>query len=296
MKSTAVFVILLAACGSTGAGSGAVAPATAGDASRAEQLSAEARTLFERRGERDALVGALDAWRQALELDPSRADDCAMYGRATQLLGETHDRAAPLDDRVARFEAGMAAVEGCLRAVSPRFARLRKGGVAIEKAVEALEPSAAPLVYRYANNLGSLANARGRVAAIKFKDRIFGLMQWVLGVAPQYDYGGPNRFFGAYYAALPTFLGGDLDKSRKHFDAALAAAPGYPDNHLLLAEFWAVAAKDRALFDRVMQQFAALSPCRQGGSEPCLRDDWAVEAGFSVKRAEGLRARADTLF
>lgn len=296
MKSM-VLCLLAIGCGGAAAGGAtphrAPAPAEANEAAR---LSGEADAAFARRGERAELVRAIELWTRAVALDPGRADDCARLGRATQLIGETHDRKAAVDDRVAWFERGIAETERCLRASSSRYRELRGSGVEIEDAIEALDPVAAPLVYRYANNLGSLANAQGRVAGMKYKDRILALMTWVMARAPRYDFGGPDRFFGAYYAAVPAFLGGDLGKSRSHFDAAIAIAPGYPDNHLLLAEYYAVAAGDRALFDRVIAGFANLGPCTDATPAPCTREDWAPEAVFTARRAAELAARADSLF
>jgi hypothetical protein len=67
---------------------------------------------------------------------------------------------------------------------------------------------------------------------------------------PTYYYDGPNRYWGAYYAAIPSFAGQDLNKSKDFFDKALAANPAFLGNHVLLAGEWAVKKQDKATFQR----------------------------------------------
>jgi len=63
---------------------------------------------------------------------------------------------------------------------------------------------------------------------------------------PGYWFGGPEVFLGVYYAARPKIFGGDLKKSKEHFDAA--GRPDFLLNRVLNAQYYAVAAQDKELF------------------------------------------------
>ena len=54
-----------------------------------------------------------------------------------------------------------------------------------------------------------------------------------------YFFAGPHRYFGAMYGLAPGFAGGDMDKSREHFEKAIALAPNYLGSRVLYLEVWA---------------------------------------------------------
>jgi hypothetical protein len=52
------------------------------------------------------------------------------------------------------------------------------------------------------------------------------LMDRVLALDPEYFFGGPYVFFGAFLASMPVALGGDPARAREYFDKARAATHG----------------------------------------------------------------------
>jgi hypothetical protein len=66
---------------------------------------------------------------------------------------------------------------------------------------------------------------------------------------PGYYFNGPDRYWGAYYSAIPSFAGQDLNKSKDYFDKAIAAHPDFLGTHVLLAGEWAVKTQNKAKFE-----------------------------------------------
>jgi hypothetical protein len=81
------------------------------------------------------------------------------------------------------------------------------------------------------------ANARGLGATIAAHQAVFTVMQVVARAAPDYWYAGADRYFAVVYAAAPAIAGGDLARSRAHFEAALERAPGFLETRLLYGHF-----------------------------------------------------------
>jgi len=290
----AALVTALSACGAPSVST--QASVTPEALAKAKDLAGQAQSLFQQRRDPQALRQAIDLWEQALAQDPSDVTSAVMVARALQLLGEGFLHRQPADQRVALYQRGTDATLRALEAISPRFAQLIGQGVAIETAVDALQSTAAPLVYWYAMDLGSYARAKGAVEGLKQKDRLVALMSWVHDRDPRYHFNGADRFFGAFYAAVPEAFGGSLQKSRAHFQAALDGAPQYTGTYLLMAAFYATRASDRPLFDRLLGQVESAGPCKANGQVPCVIPGWEPETEIDQKRAAVLEQRAARLF
>ncbi len=70
-----------------------------------------------------------------------------------------------------------------------------------------------------------------------------------------YFYGGPHLFFGVYYGSRPEMLGGNKQKSQEEFEKAIKISHGrFLFAKVLYAQFYAVQAQDRGLFDRLLRE------------------------------------------
>jgi len=113
-----------------------------------------------------------------------------------------------------------------------------------------------PAMYSAATSwLGWIINNSGSMEATAQLPRALALMQRVLDLSPGYQDGGPEMFFGIYYAVQPRGAGRDLEKSRKLFRESIA----YAGDDMLLprvayAEFWARYAFDRETFESVLEE------------------------------------------
>lgn len=156
----------------------------------------------------------------------------------------------------------MDAGERSLLLVSPAFAAAVKAGQPIDKAVEACDASAAEALAVYGQALSRYGLDKGFTALLMYKARIIAVMQRVLALAPATQYAAADRELGSFYARAPAFAGGDLAKSRTHFDKAIERAPAALETRLRYAETYAVESHDRALFQRLLTevQTADLGP------------------------------------
>ena len=94
---------------------------------------------------------------------------------------------------------------------------------------------------------------RDEPEAIAALPRTAALMQRVIELDDTFYYGGAHMFFGVYYGSRAPSIGGDYDKSRKHFDRAREITNGrllIPD--LLQAQFLARQQLDREQFHSLL--------------------------------------------
>ncbi|MCB2199882.1 TRAP transporter TatT component family protein [bacterium] len=88
-----------------------------------------------------------------------------------------------------------------------------------EQAVADLPAEAVPGVFWMANSwASSLLLSLNDISAISNLPRVEAMMRFVLEHDEFYYFGGAHLFFGAYYGARSTFLGGSPDKARDHLD------------------------------------------------------------------------------
>jgi len=131
----------------------------------------------------------------------------------------------------ASIPVGEGAVDGKARA-----AAFERGARTAQLAI-ALDPARAEAHYYYALNLGLLARERPSTGIESIKAMIPQLKQ-ALAVDPGLDQAGPQRTLALVYLRAPgwpTSVGDEeagLEKAR----LAVAAAPGYPMNQIVLAE------------------------------------------------------------
>lgn len=109
------------------------------------------------------------------------------------------------------------------------------------------------------------------------------MMQRVLELDEYYFYGGPHLFFAVSFGSRPAMFGGNLEKSKEHFEKAVGA---YQRKFLMAlvmyAQVYAVQAQDPALFDslltEVMSADAAAMPEQRLANELAKRRaKWLLE-------------------
>ena len=269
----------------------AQAPRTEEEISRKDQLLAEANAAWEERLDEEKLRVAIQKLEQVAELDPSDHETWVFLARAYYFHADGHmsfDEARH-DEMMETYEKGIQAGERALVALSPDFAQRMRAGTRIEEAVAVLDARAVPALYWRSTNMGKWGLAKGFATVLSYKDEIRAIMARCLELDATYYYYGPHRYFGAFYARVPAFAGGDLERSREHFEAALEGAPGYLATRSLMAEHYAVKSQNRALFD---EQLAAVLEADLAALPPDVRPENTIEQ----RRARELMAKADELF
>lgn len=81
------------------------------------------------------------------------------------------------------------------------------------------------------------------------------VMARILELDEAYQAGSPHLFFGGYYAAKPAMLGGDLERSRMHFEKALKLADRrFLFTQLTYAEIFARQSFNQDLHDQLLKE------------------------------------------
>jgi tetratricopeptide (TPR) repeat protein len=239
------------------------------------------------RDDRSALEGAIAAWERAVAVAPNDADTLVKLARARYFLADGFLR-GDLPAYLASLEQGVAFAERALAAASPAFAAAVKAGDPVIEAVEEVGAEGVPGLYWYATNLGKWSKGTSFTVMLANKDTYRAAMERCLALDPAFFHGGPDRYFGAFYAVAPSFAGGDLAKSEEHFHRALAAAPNYLATKVLMAENLAVKRQDRALYERLLNEVLAASDDVMPGLEP--------ETRVEKQKASALLKLADETF
>ncbi len=123
-------------------------------------------------------------------------------------------------------------------------------------ALEKFEAKDVPALFWTANAWASWINLSFTdPQALADLPRVQMLMERVIALNENYFFGGAHLFFGTIYAARPPILGGDIEKSKYHFDKCFERA-----NHKFLlpyvyfARFYATRQFDQELYIRILDE------------------------------------------
>jgi hypothetical protein len=291
----ALAVAALAACPARGPGRISRSQPAGADADAYAALVAEGDALWPERGDRGQLERAIGAWSDAVKLAPADHRTYEKLARATFFLADAYLSETDRPAAQAAHERGLALARAGLIAASPALEHLLAQGVPIADAAAQAPAEAAGPLFWYASHLAATIDG-DRQRGMKYARTLEALARRVLALAPDTYYRGADRFLGAYYGALPAFLGGGLEQSRGYFEAARAAAPNYLGNYLVMAIYYAIPTKDGALFDQLIATVLDAAPCAGDDAAPCIPDELAPEAAVDQRRAAMLRDRRSELF
>jgi tetratricopeptide (TPR) repeat protein len=296
VSAVALASLGLAACGGGREAAWETTPAKVASGSQQADAVTQAKAAAEAAwAERDAeakLREAITHWEKVVELDPKDHESWAKLTRAVYFLADGHIRfhtdEKAEEDMLATFEKAVTAAERGLMALSEPFTKKMQEGAKIEEAAKTLDKTGVPLLYWRASALGKWAAAKGFATLLSYKDEIKDVMQICLDKDPTYFHSGPDRYFGVFYARAPGFAGGDLAKSRVHFDKSLANEPNYLGTHVLMAEDLAVKAQDKKLFEEHIDYVLK--------ADPAVIPEIAPENRIEQKKAKELLTKKDELF
>ncbi len=145
-----------------------------------------------------------------------------------------------------------------------------------------------PGIYWAYGNLGKWSVLKGFTTVVKNKSKLKAFVDAAAKLDPTFYHGAPDRGLGAYYAKAPSFAGGDLVKSKIHFDKSLALAPNYLGTKVLMAEYWTVKKQDRKLFEKLLKEVIA--------ADPNIVPDIAPIQKIEQRKAKKLLTQAEELF
>ncbi len=251
-------------------------------------LDAQAKAAWAGRVERSELGRAIDLYTRLAESHPEDPQPLIALSHAYVELADYHLRAASdAGNRSDALERAIDAAEKALVASSPSLNAALKKGTPIDEALKSVEADKVVALATYGAALARYAVDKGFTALLMYRTRLTAVMQRVIDVAPDTLYAIADRELGAFYARVPGFAGGDLTASRSHFDKALQLAPAALETKLRYAETYAIEARDRTLFVKLVGDIGTADL----GSADVAPDNTLVK-----RRAALLAAATDELF
>lgn len=267
---------------------------------RAAALVAEGDALWKERLDADKLKACLAKWEEAARLAPS-VDVLTKLARGHYLLGDAHHALADnAEARDSEYQIGLDWATEALKVAAPEYVAAKAGGAKHVDAIKLVPKEGVASMYWFASNLGKWAASKGFATRLKYKDDLKATMDHVRSLEgePLFFYAATWRYFGGYEAATAGIAGGSLDKSKENFDRAIAIAPQYLGNKVLVAEFLAPklqkdvdgdgVADGKALFERMLNEVISADPAADPEIEP--------ENRLEQQKAKKLLAKIDELF
>ncbi len=212
----------------------------------AAQLINEANTYWAQRQDASHLEKALELYEQAAAIDQQNLELFITLARGYYFLADAYlqddkERQTEVyDTSLAYAEIGMA--------LEPEFKKLVESGEKVEDAIRVLNEQYVGAIYWGSASLGKWGLNKGLATILANKERGRKMMERCVELDETYFYGGPHRWFGTYYAKLPSIAGRDLDKSKEHFEKSLQIASNYFGTRVLRAEYYALNAQDKELY------------------------------------------------
>lgn len=255
----------------------------------ADGVSAAGDAHWEKRTDPASVKAALTEWEKAAEANPGNLDLTVKLTRGYYFLADGYLRGKEQEkEYLDAMDKAVKWGERAMVAASPDFeAKMRDGGK-IPEAVKVVPKEGVPAMYWYAAALGKWAKKKGFAVLLGQKDNVKATMDRCLELDPGFFYGGPHRYFGAYYAIAPAFAGGDLDKSKVHFNKSLELEANYLGTKVLWAAELAVKQQDEDTFDKLLNEVLAAPD----DAIPELVPETIVEKA----KAKELLAEKDDLF
>ncbi|MGB7970622.1 MAG: TRAP transporter TatT component family protein [Candidatus Deferrimicrobiaceae bacterium] len=181
--------------------------------SRSTELDTKAELLWNEREDPGKAAEAIAAYEDLLKEKP---DDYGVLLRLSRL----------------HYWVGQILESPNARKALEHYARGREYG----KKASAAAPGKPGGYFFEAANLARQNNLKGTFSNLFGISTVSKLNEKTASLDPEYYYGGPDRFFCAYYTKLPGLLGGSATKAIEFGKRAVEAFPNYAGNRYFLAE------------------------------------------------------------
>jgi tetratricopeptide (TPR) repeat protein len=153
------------------------------------------------------------------------------------------------------------------------------------QSVAVVEKEYMDALYWWAANMGRYLSSKSVRERLDYRDLAESVMHRVLSLNPDYFYGGPYRYFGAFYARLP---GVELKRSEEYFSQAIKSHPDYLGTYVLRARFLHTKAGDRDKFKQDLEYVI--------NADPALIPEVMPENLYEQKLAQMLLEQEDLFF
>jgi hypothetical protein len=208
--------------------------------------------LFGQRHDKSKLEESIKLMEEVLSKE-SDYDMAALLSRAYYLLAEHADNN---NQRLELYDKGVKAGEVALNLV-PQYKASLSTSKKEEDAVKSITKENIDAVYWTAANLAKWVKFTSFTKKLAAKSRVKYLWDKSAELDSTYFYGGSFRFYGGYYALVPTITGEqDPVKAKVNFEKSIATAPEYLETKVLMAEAYCthLKVKDREMFRKLLNE------------------------------------------
>lgn len=241
-------------------------------------ISPEALELWKKRDNKESLEKAV----KIIETLPKDLENLTYLTRGYFLLGDVFTKDD--DEKLKTFDiAKKYGDEGM--SLNADFKSLKEKDM--EKAIDSLTMTEIDILYWSAAALGKWSKANGVMSSLKYKGQILAMIGKVEKLNPDYFHGAVDRYMGGYYAIAPGFAGGDMDKSKKRFKAAMLKGPENLGTKVFYAEVYLTKEDEEKEFVKILNEVLAA---------PNGPEELAPENIMEKRRAQELLNRRKDLF
>ncbi len=247
----------------------------------------ETAQLFENRLDPASLDAALIGLQAAEQANPGDVALRILHARAEAFWCDLHAD-APQKLLAAHLEAGVQAAHDAVFLTSPAFARAAKRGLPLKDCLPALGLPGVEALYWLGEDQHRLAALHGLAALLLEAPDLRLIFGRVAELAPGTYYGGPYRHLSELSIALPYGWSEGLKLTAAALQQAILLGPGLLQNHLVIAQRWAVKAQD---YGRFRDELRTISDAPED-----LAPELWPENELAKRRARELSLQAFELF
>ena len=238
--------LLLSSCATYRSGLDTTASGTAAT----DDFDAAQAVWTAERGSKEGLQKATEMLEALVTAEPEHQDALILLSRCYYFMADGYTD--EVENKQPLFETGVYYGERAM-AADASFKALIEQGKKKSEAVSSLQKDDIMAIYWTASNLGKWAKSKGFSTLVTYKGYVAAMMGHALGLDETAFYGGPPRYWGAFYAAAPGFAGGDMGKSKEMFEKTKAMNPEYLGTYVLYADYYAKKAQEKELFRSLLQ-------------------------------------------
>lgn len=285
LKMIPLFCLIIVACASRDAGWEKKTESISLSSSETTKLKKEAMEFWKNRSVKADLENALKRFESLHAANPSDLEPLIYLTRGYYFCAEYHHE--NVANKKKYYEKGASYGEMAM-ATNAEFKQSIKSGKTVDESLKKLKVTEVPALYWTAANLGKWAKATGIAATLKFKTSIKAMVERVETLDPHYFFGAHDRYWGGYFAIAPNFAGGDMKRSKVHFDKSIVEAPDYLGTKVLMAEVYWTKEGNKQEFDKLLKDVLA----SKADSHPEIGPENIMEK----KKAEKLLKNINELF
>jgi hypothetical protein len=219
-------------------------------------LVVDGEKAFADRADAARLTEALATLRAALRYRPEDVHVLTLAAR-----GALSEGSAKIGEKgLPQLEQAVAWAERALALRNEKIAAKARAKASAQTIFAQADTADAPALAIYAEALFAWADRAGTPTLMDQQERIRAAAERTLALDRLDGHAAADRVLAALDASLPNGAGADLFRSREHFEAAVARAPGYLPNLMEYAERWAIRERDSSLEKKLLEEVMSANP------------------------------------